>query len=170
MKKTYPFFTAILLISIVSCSSNKTGKSAFNTQELIDKQAYTFVARSVFPMEDPVLNVRVLFPNASNMYQLNSYYDVRVTPDSVIAYLPFFGRSYTAPIDNREGGIKFTSTDFTYKQSLKKNMYEIEIIPKDVRDVRNLYLSISPNGYASLRIFNLNRSPITFNGEITKNR
>src|SRR5690606_13789712 len=97
---------------------------------------------------------------------LNGGYDVKVTPDSVIAYLPFFGRSFVAPMDPTNGGIKFTSTDFSFTKELKKKNYEITITPKDVRDIQQLYFTISPGGYAYLRGQSINRTPISFNGII----
>ncbi|SDC07871.1 DUF4251 domain-containing protein [Niabella drilacis] len=172
--KTIHHSLLILLSAMVIYSSCTSQKQAANTSaavsEALTAQQYTFVARSVFPTEDSRFNPRVLLPNASNLYQLTSRYDVRVTPDSVIAYLPFFGRSYTAPTDPSKGGIKFTSTKFDYRKTQRKSNYEIEIIPKDNNEVRSLYLTITPAGFASLRVLSLNKTPISFNGEIEENK
>ncbi|MBZ4187778.1 DUF4251 domain-containing protein [Niabella beijingensis] len=168
-------YSSLLLLPVLffffSCSSQKqtTGSSTAIT-DAVTGQQYTFVATSVFPTEDSRFNPRFLFPNASNLYQLTSRYDVRVTPDSVIAYLPFFGRSFTAPVDPTKGGIKFTSTKFDYKKSQRKNNYEIEITPKDNNEVRSLYLTVSPSGFASLRVLSMNKTPISFNGNVEANQ
>lgn len=167
--KIYLLAFTVILLTACSSQKNSSGNSA-NFTYLIDQQHYTFVAQQVTPTEDARLNTRDLFPNSTNLYQLTSRYDLRITPDSVIAYLPFFGRSYTAPVNPSEGGIKFTSTNFSYKTSIRKKNYEIEISPKDNNEVRNLYLSISPSGYASLRISSLNKTPIGYNGIIEANR
>ncbi|WP_018628501.1 DUF4251 domain-containing protein [Niabella aurantiaca] len=165
----------LILLSAVAiftaCASQKqtTGQSEAILAAVTD-QNYTFIANSVFPTEDSRFNPRFLFPNASNLYQLTSHYDLRVTPDSVIAYLPFFGRSYTAPVDPTKGGIKFTSTKFDYKKRDRKNNYEIEITPKDNNEVQSLFLTISPSGFASLRVLSLNKTPISFNGDIEANK
>jgi hypothetical protein len=158
------------LVIILSCSSQKTAVNTTPVSQLVDKQQYTFVAREVFPMEDSRYNPRLMLPGGSNLYHLTSRYDLRVTPDSVIAYLPFFGRAYTAPLDPSEGGIKFTSTKFSYKKSMRKNNFEIEITPQDNTEVRSLFLTISQSGSASLRITNLNKTPIAFNGDIEANK
>ena len=83
-----------------------------------------------------------------------------------MAYLPFFGRAFIAPINPTENGIEFTSTKFTYKSDVKKNGYLITILPTDTKDVRQMFLDVSSTGYASLRITNLNRDPINFEGLI----
>ncbi|HUN02812.1 MAG TPA: DUF4251 domain-containing protein, partial [Niabella sp.] len=69
-----------------------------------------------------------------------------------------------------EGGIKFTSTNFSYKISMRKKNYEIQIIPNDNNDVRNLYLTVSPSGYASLNITSVNKTPIGYSGVIESNQ
>lgn len=167
MKYYILFFT--VLITVAGCTSQKSfTNSPFNN--MVQERAYTFVATQAIPTEDARYNTRLMFPNGANLYQLTSRYDVRVTPDSVIAYLPFFGRSFTAPLDPSKGGIKFTSVKFDYKQSMRKGNYEIEITPNDTQEVRNLFLSISPGGYASLRVLSNNKTPISFNGNIEANK
>lgn len=160
----------VFLLFLAACSSQKNGTSQSQVGDMIEQQAYTFAAKSVFPTEDARYNPRVMFPNGSQLYQLSPGYYLKVTPDSVIAYLPYFGRSFTAPVNPSEGGIKFSSTDFDYKRSMRKGNYEIEIIPHDAKDIRNLYLTISPSGFGSLRILSLNKSSISYNGEIEPNR
>lgn len=154
---------------IYSCGAPK--EAAVNNREdysqSIEKQQFIFTARQALPMEDARYNPRLMFPQSgSNLYQLDGRYDVKVTPDSVIAFLPFFGRSFVAPMDPTKGGIQFTSTDFGYTRNVRKKNYEITIIPKDVRDIQKLYFTISPTGYAYLQVQSTNRTPISFNGII----
>jgi hypothetical protein len=163
---------SIATLFLLGCTTTKTGiaETDNNVSTLVKAKQYTFVATSVEPTEDAQYNLRTMIPNGSNMYQLTSRYDVRVTPDSVVAYLPFFGKAYTAPINPTEGGIKFISTKFTYTQSMRKKMYEIEIAPKDVQDIQKIYFSISPSGFSSLRVLSINKSPIAYNGNIEANK
>lgn len=158
------FFAALMFLA--SCSAQKSGLKQSLVADMVENQTFTFTAQSVIPTEDARYNPRVMFPNGSQLYQLNGEYDVRITTDSVIAYLPYFGRAYTAPMNPTEGGIKFTSTNFEYKKSIRKGNYEIDIVPRDEREVRNLFLTISPNGYATLRVLSLNKTAISYNGQI----
>ena len=98
---------------------------------------------------------------------------MKVTKDSIIAYLPYYGQAYLAPDPGTtEGGIKFTSTNFNYKVNQgKKGGWEIVIKPRDHditnwRDVQQMVLNISPDGYASLYVLSTNRDPISFQGDI----
>ena len=99
-----------------------------------------------------------------------SNYELKITPDSVFAYLPYYGRAYTAPIGNDESGIKFTSTKFTYESTKAKKVWRITIAIKDTKDNQRLNLSISENGYASLNISSNTKQSITFNGYIAERK
>jgi hypothetical protein len=161
----------LMVLAFSSCASQKTAKgSGEDYAALIDSRRFTFEARTVIPTEDSRFNPRFMFPNGNNLYQLGSGYEVKITPDSVIAYLPFFGRSFTAPVDPTKGGIQFTSTDFDYQQSIKKKNYQITITPKDNRDIRSLFLTITPSGYAYVQVSSMNKTPIAFNGIIEKDQ
>jgi hypothetical protein len=119
----------------------------------IDTRHYTFVADYVLPQR-------------GGARQLTSEYDLRVTKDSVIAFLPYFGRAYfDVPYNPTDGGIKFTSTKFDYKvNEKKKGGWEIIIKPSDVKNTISLMLYISTDGYGSLSVNSANRDFITFNG------
>lgn len=131
---------------------------AQKTAVLINAQDYRFVAQTAIPMGGPTKH-------------LSSGYDFTVSKDSVVAYLPYYGRAYTAPIDPTKGGVQFISTQFDYKvDSTKKGGWEITIKPKDNRDVNQINLSVSSAGYASLRVTSVNRQAISYSGEVVKRR
>src|ERR1700755_2702852 len=70
-------------------------------KDLVESQHYDFRAQTVMPM-------------GGRSRQLTSDYDVKVNKESIVSYLPYFGRAYSAPIDPTKGGIQFTSKDFGY--------------------------------------------------------
>lgn len=140
-------------INTVSAQDSKKDK-AEAVKNMVKAKNFVFKADYVIPMRGTSRN-------------LTSDYDLNVSKDTITAYLPYFGRAYSAPIDPTEGGIKFTSTDFKYETKPKrKGGWEISIEPKDTRDVRQLTMDISESGYASLRIISNNREAISFNGYI----
>lgn len=158
------FPAAFLLILLIAASrsdiyaqspaQDKKAQKEALIRNMVDSQNYVFVAQSALPM-------------SGHTRQLTSDYDLRVSPTVVVSYLPYFGRAYTAPIDPSQGGIQFTSKDFDYTVTPKKNGgWEILIKPKDYRDVQRLSLSISAAGYASLQVTSTSRQMISFNGYI----
>ncbi|MBB6237688.1 hypothetical protein HDC90_002310 [Pedobacter sp. AK013] len=140
------------------------------TVKIVADKNYTFVANSAVPMSNNDVNrVLAMMPGGQGGSTINltgSQYDVKVTKDSIVAYLPYFGRSFSAPMDPTQGGIKFTSKDFTYTESKnKKGLYTIQINTKDVkRENYRFTINISTNGYASLTASSVNKQPIIFNG------
>ena len=133
---------------------DKQAAKAAAIRNLVDSQTFVYVVQSAMPM-------------SGRIRQLTSDYDLRVTKSSVISYLPYFGRAYQAPIDPTTGGIQFTSKDFEYTATPgKKGGWTILIKPKDYRDVQQMTLSISDNGYGTLQVISTNRQPISFNGYI----
>ncbi len=166
MKKKLPkikllliLFTSLFFLS--NCSSTKNPSSykgdvsASDIKNMVDSHNFLFVAESVNPIRGRYRN-------------LTSRYDVRVSSDSVISYLPYFGRAFTAPIDPSKGGIQFTSTDFSYDVSHdKSDKWNITIKPRG-QDVRQMNFSVFENGSASLSVTSNSREPISFNGHLQK--
>jgi hypothetical protein len=159
LQKTLLLSILICMTTLVShAQSDKVDKKAEKRAEiknLVEGQNYVFIAQTAIPMGG---RSRILSSDA----------DLTVTRDAIVSYLPYFGRAYTPPIDPAKGGIQFTSKDFSYTLTpRKKGGWDIEIKPKDYRDVQRMYLNISDNGSASLQVTSTNRSPISFNGTIS---
>ncbi|MDQ0968271.1 hypothetical protein QFZ20_003674 [Flavobacterium sp. W4I14] len=157
---------AFLLIGVqLLAQTNKE-----TTVKIVADKNYTFVANTAMPMSNNDINkVLAMMPGSQGGGSINltgSQYDVKVTKDSIVAYLPYYGRSFSAPMDPTQGGIKFTSKDFTYTESKnKKGSYTIQINTKDVkRENYRFTINISTNGYASLTASSMNKQPIIFNG------
>jgi hypothetical protein len=151
---------ALLVLMVVfagACSVHTQTSDAGqdNIMNMINARRYTFKAQNAIPQR------------GSTVF-LTGEYDLKVSKDTIIAFLPYYGQAYSAPMDPSKGGIKFTSTDFTYTTEKKKRGWDVTITPKDVRDsdIRYLVLSISNDGYGSLRVFSNNRDGITFSGQI----
>ncbi|RYY33914.1 MAG: DUF4251 domain-containing protein [Sphingobacteriaceae bacterium] len=159
------FIVALILLggNVAVAQNSKADKEAAQEKSIknkIDSATYTFKATWI----NPVRGIgRTL---------VTDNYDVRVTKDSVIAYLPYFGRVYMkAPINSSDGGLKFTSTNFDYKAvPKKKGGYRVTINIKDSDKANRLFFDISKNGTATLSTTGNYRDPINFNGNIVGNK
>ena len=166
--KRLNFILSLALISFATHLFAQTNKET--TVKIVAEKNYTFVANTAIPMANNDINkVLMMMPGSQGGSTINlsgSQYDVRVTKDSVVAYLPYFGRSFSAPMDPTQGGIKFTSKDFSYTESKnKRGAYTIQINTKDVkRENYRFTINISTNGYASLTASSINKQSILFNG------
>ncbi len=114
-----------------------------------------------------VFEAQTAIPSSGISRQLTSLYDLKVSKNSVVSSLPFFGRAYSLPYGSTEGGFNFTSNKFDYSVvSRKKGGWDISIKPKDIQDFREFSLSISENGFGTLQALSNNRQPISFTGRI----
>ena len=164
--KKYLYNIKLFLIVFVglfvffNCTSTKTAGSengnlsAASVKDMVASQKFTFVAERVEPLR-------------GRSRQLTSRYDVSVSHDSLISYLPYFGRAYTAPLNSSEAGIQFTSTDFSYNYSeAKANRWEVVIKPNDINSVQQMRFTIFDNGSASLMVTSNSKDPISFTGHV----
>ena len=159
---------AIVLISVGLANAQSTRKDK--------KAAQVAEIKNIVEAQNYVFKATYVIPTRGISRALTSDYDLTVSKDTVTAFLPYFGRAYTAPYNPTEGGIKFTNTHFTYNlKAGKKSGWTATIKPTgkdknigDWRDVQTLTLSISADGYASLQVISSNRDPISFNGTVEK--
>src|SRR5690606_29028073 len=122
MKNLINYFTSSLLLIFISLTTFSQEKGD-KLKELINKQHYIF-------------NVTSATSQGGRTIQLTSEYELIVSKDSIISFLPFFGRAFSAPYNPTDGGIKFTSKDFNYSSTInKKKGWSILIKPNDVDSV-----------------------------------
>jgi hypothetical protein len=146
-------FLILLLAAAVPVCAQTDRATAI--KGLVDAKSYDFHATTATAMDGMVKN-------------LTSEYLVKMTPDSIVGSLPYFGRATAPSMDG--DGINFTTKDFSYdSRPTKKGGWEITIRPKDdaKRSVSQLYLSIRSNGLTTIRVMGTNKDPISFDGEIT---
>ena len=133
-------------------------EQAEKVQKMVEAQNYYFIAQQAIPMSMRSIN-------------LTSEYDLCVNNNNVIAYLPYFGRAYTASPDPEEGGIKFDSKDFDYRlENAKKGGWIVHFTIKDAKRRINMILHISTLGSASLSVNDDSRQTIKFNGYIEERK
>jgi hypothetical protein len=150
-------YIALLTVLAGTMTAQAQSKDPVENKRIVEAKNYVFVAQTASPQRGRLVN-------------LTTEYDLTIAGDSIIAFLPYFGRAFTAPLPGAEGGIKFTSTHSAYSVTSKKGKWEIVIRPKDVSDVQELYLDIFDNGSANLRIASVNRSAISYNGYIREGK
>jgi len=120
----------------------------------VESQEYDFRPQTAMPL-------------GGRTRELTTDFDLKVTKETVVSYLPYFGQAYTAPMDPSQGGLQFTSKEFDYSvTNRKKGGWDVQIKPKDNREVQQMSMTISVDGYASLQVISTNRQPISFNGYI----
>lgn len=124
-------------------------------EEMINAKEFVFIGRTAIPTGFKTMDLTT-----------NTNY-VKFHPDRIESYMPFFGKAYSGIGYGGDNGLKFTGKpdDYTFVKG-KKN-YQINANIKGINDIFKLSLSVSSEGSATLSIISNNRSPISYNGEIS---
>ena len=157
----YIFAALISFVAISTYAQTKEQKKAAKIvaiKALVDNQNFNFIAQYALPK------------GGARRY-LTSNYDLKVKRDSLIAYLPYFGEAYfDVPYNPTDGGIKFTSTKFTFKVTpRKKGGWDILIEPSDVKYYQRINILVNVDGYTTVYFTITNKSYINFDGYIESN-
>lgn len=154
------FGVAAMAIIVAACNTGKHAAALVTTsntlQLAVDSGKWKFTANQVMPQY-------------GEARQANGDYDIRFFKDSMIVYLPYFGKADAgASFMTGKGPLDFTSTRFSIEKTKnKKGLWLMSIVPKDNREVRLMSFTISPGGFASLNITMANRTGISYNGTAT---
>lgn len=158
-KKLTILLISTLSVLFISCGTSQTAaekaEKASNLSEQIENLNFDFTANHAYPQ-------------GFQSIHLTSTYEVKVNPDTIKAYLPYFGRAYRAPMGSDEVGIKFKSTDFesTINIGKMKGEWHVTIETKDTPSPIKLYFHLWDNGTARLNVIEQDRQSISFQGVV----
>lgn len=138
------------------------------TRTAVQKEKLSADIAQAVEMPDFTFKATYAYPTGFRSLYLSPFYDVRVTTDTIEAYLPYYGRAYTASINSREGGYRFTSTRFEYQVNAgkKKGNWEAVVTLHDLDRPVTFRFDIWGNGTARLHVTDVNRQSISFQGDI----
>jgi len=143
-------YKSIVLVSLLALVP-LIGNSQSSMKELVESKRFVFEAQSMSPLK---ASMRTLTPG----------YTLKVSPDTVVADLPYAGRAYQAPYGGSDGGIKFEATNFEYTTKEKKKGWTINIKTKGVSGNPKVIVDVFDNGNARVVVYSTDRESITFNG------
>jgi hypothetical protein len=150
------FLVTVSMFLILSASfAQKKDKEATKARiaEMVADETFSFRAEMVFPQGRPS---RIL---------TELYYMLTVNDKKVVCDLPYFGEAHTASLAN-DGGIKFTSTDYSIEKKQVKKGWSLTIKPKNNIDVKECIFTIYDSGSANLVVVSNSRSTISYDGKI----
>jgi len=148
MKNAYSFLTIMFCSCALYCGAQDLDKEV--VKNLVDSARFVFVAQT-------------MVPSGYSSRPIDFYYDVKISKDSVVTYLPYIGKAYTGIMPG-ETGVNFTSTSFTYKTKYKKKKWEVTILPTDTKEVKELHFTVFENGHSTLLLNPINKQSITYYG------
>lgn len=156
MKYVALFFVVLLAACTTLTNAEKeelAAKKAQAIEQSLAGRRYTISVTSMNPIRG---NVRQIAPD----------YSLTVKGDTIISYLPYFGRAYNVPYGGGKG-LNFTAPIKKY-QSVKgrKGDTIIELVVDNSEDILTYRLDISSDGNASIDVAAGERDPISYTGQL----
>ena len=93
-------------------------------------------------------------------------YSVEVRNDTLISYLPYFGRAYNVPYGGGKG-LNFSERIGSYHETQQSNgarLIDIEL--KNDEDIYQYTIKVFDNGNSSIDVQSRQRDPISYSGEM----
>ena len=112
------------------------------------------------------INVNRALPARGRSVTLTSPYSVEIRNDSVISYLPYYGRAYSIPYGGGEGlNFKAPLTDYKLEWD-KKETAKIKFSARSEEDKFDFSIDVFSNGSSTIFVNMQNRQSISFQGEL----
>ena len=112
------------------------------------------------------IDVDRALPARGRSVTLTSPYSIEIRNDSVISYLPYYGRAYSIPYGGGEG-LNFKAPISDYKIEWdKKGTAKIQFIARSTEDRFSFNVDIFSNGSSSIFVNMQNRQSISFQGDL----
>ena len=159
----------ILVFSFVSLnaqdSKKQTRKEKRAEREAIKiEQTKTLLENKIY-----VFTASQAIPSGMRSINLSSSFDAKIENDTIICYLPFYGKAYTASYGGSESPMDFTQPieNYTFEKT-KKGGYMVKFDVNNKNDRLNFIFQIANTGSASLNVISTNRQSMSYYGDIEK--
>jgi hypothetical protein len=125
---------------------------------LINTQQYAFRGDKALPQSGPQIDLTT----RDNF--------LRIDGENAVAYLPYFGRAYSAGYSSGDGGVEFDGPveTFDVNKNDKKRRITIDFEVKGSDDTFRCTLTVSGNRSASLTVISNKRQAIRYTGVISE--
>lgn len=160
MKKAVYVWSALLVFFLAGPSLWAQSKQEKKAQR--EKEVKEWIDGKRFTIE-----VDRALPLRGRSVHLTSPYSLEVRGDSVLSYLPYFGRAYSLPYGGGNG-MRFEEPMTDYAVTYDKKGKTILLFDTKTDDDKyTFYIEIYPNGSATIQVTPVNRQSISYYGELT---
>ena len=112
------------------------------------------------------ISVDRMYPMKGGSKNVSYGYSVEVRNDSLISYLPYFGRAYSVPYGGGKG-LNFSERIGSYEEALLKNgKHHIEIGVTNEEDTYLYTIDVFDNGSSTIAVQSRQRESISYSGKI----
>ena len=119
---------------------------------------------------DYKISIDRMYPMRGSSRHVSFGYSVEVRKDTLISYLPYFGRAYNVPYGGGKG-LNFTAPIGSYQEYMRKNgLRHIEIGLSNEEDTYLYTIEVFDNGSSSVEVRARQRERIAYSGTIDFSR
>ena len=157
MKK---YLIALFAVAVAACSSLTSAERAerdARTAQAVEKA----LTKRHYRVEISMMN-----PRRGRAVHVSPDFSLEVKGDTLVSYLPYFGRAYSVPYGGGKG-LNFTAPIREYHTSKGRNgatLVRMKAINEE--DVYSFRLEIFPNGSTSIDLTARERESINYNGQM----
>jgi len=157
-KSIFSFFALFILVFTVSCATSEEkalqrAEQARLVEQALNERIYKIGVDRMYPMRGSSRNVTF-------------GYSLEVRNDTLISYLPYFGRAYNVPYGGGKG-LNFSAPISNYQEYMRKNgLRHIEIGVANDEDTYLYTIEVFDNGSSSIDVRARQRERISYSGNM----
>lgn len=152
----------IMIVSLAVCAC-----STLTSAERAERDAKTAQAvKKALTERQFTVDIQMMYPRRGKAVNVTSDYSLQVKGDTLVSYLPYFGRAYNVPYGGGKG-LNFTAPIKEY-QAVKgsKGNTQVLIRVDSEEDILTYTLDIFSNGSTSIDVTARNRESISYSGQM----
>jgi len=155
----------MLLIPVLGVNAQKSDKKSRKeiraekeallkeqTQKLIENKNFEFIPDHAIPTRGRSVSI--------------SNFSVKVKGDTIVSYLPYYGRAYSVDYGSNSSPFDFTLVSEESNFSSNDKYNELKYMVKKGSDSLTYRFKIFEYGSSSLDVNSTNRQPISFRGQV----
>lgn len=137
------------------------------TAERMEREARTAAQVSeALASRHYTINVLMMYPQRGRAVNLTTNYSVEVKGDSLISYLPYFGRAYNVPYGGGKG-LNFIAPITGYQtETDRKGMTRVVLTTENEEDRYQYVLEVSSSGDSYIQVQSRQRDFIRYSGRM----
>jgi len=156
-------FYLSVLISLVVISWSSCATSEEKAAQMAELSANVTNALN---NRDYKIAIDRMYPMRGSSRHVSFGYSVEVRNDTLISYLPYFGRAYNVPYGGGKG-LNFTAPIESYQEFMKRNgQRHIEIGVTNEEDTYFYTIEVFDNGNSSVEVRARQRERISYSGNV----
>ncbi|WP_214071081.1 DUF4251 domain-containing protein [Mucilaginibacter sp. dw_454] len=177
MKRLRLLLLLLVVTGINIAQAQQQPFSAADIKKMADDKKFRFKATTaeLSAEENRSGGLMSSAPTKANRMTLSAVYSALLTPDSVVSYLPYFGKSSSEGVETNnivnsteENPTKFSATAYTYEaKEKKKGNAVITIKPQDSSKIEKYVYYLELDGSARLELTIAHYKTITYIGYFT---